>query len=116
MSTGHGQAWRGVPEECLREWYAVFAGSREGLNVSSPCPVCGARTLHRYYQHGKKVEVVADGELYVSRGASWEWCSTCRPYEHATALVPAWWSGELEVELSKLTAEPEALEAALRQA
>jgi hypothetical protein len=48
---------------------------------------------------------------FVARGASWEWCSHCGSYEHATVLVPAWWQSDIAVDERRLTALPDALEA-----
>lgn len=82
------------------------------MNLSLPCPVCEAVTLHRWYQVGEPIEKIARGQRFVAKGGLWEWCSTCRTYSHASALVPDWWSSCLDVNEENLTAEPEAIEQA----
>jgi hypothetical protein len=110
MSSIDTTEWYGVPLNLIEAWNEVFQKSRETLNLSSPCPVCGATTLHRWYQIGRPIDKIVEGQRYVARGGLWEWCSTCRAYEHAQALVPEWWSSSLEVNEADLTAEPEAIE------
>jgi hypothetical protein len=41
--------WRDVPRASYRAWVRTFSRSREGLDLSAACPVCGAFALHRYY-------------------------------------------------------------------
>jgi hypothetical protein len=107
--------WIGVPEEYQEKWSQIYQKSQECLNLSEPCPVCSAVALHRWYQIGKPVERVIEGVKYLADGGLWEWCSSCRSFEHWNSLVPAWWSCELEVDEQQLTALPTALEVA-RQA
>jgi hypothetical protein len=107
------QRWRGIPLDKRKTWSNIFGQSREGINLSASCPVCGAYTLHRYYLKGRPLNRYIDGELFVADGASWEWCSTCHSYEHSHALVPEWWHESLDLGSYQLTAEPEALEQAL---
>ena len=114
MSNTHKHmVWRGVPLSKLDAWTQVFNASREGINLSAPCPVCGARALHRYYQIGRPINRTIGEHRFIAEGASWEWCSICRSYEHGRALVPDWWLPTLVVDEAKLTAEPEILEEAL---
>lgn len=108
-------SWQGVPQEKRNEWYSIFDASHEGINLSIACPVCGTPTLHRYYQVGRPIERCIEGNRFVAVGASWEWCSTCFCYEHATVLVPDWWSERLQINEQDLTAEPEVLEEAVRR-
>lgn len=111
--------WRSVPDAARDAWSQAFAvpggaavGS-VGVDVAMPCPVCGEARLHRYYQRGVPL-AAGVGAAFVARGALWEWCSACRCYEHASALVPAWWRCDLAVDEGELTALPDVLEAALR--
>jgi hypothetical protein len=107
--------WNGVPLERVAAWNEVYSLSQEGVDLSASCPVCGSRTLHRYFLVGKPGVVVRRGRRYVASGAGWEWCSSCRSYVHFSGLVPEWWSSDLRVESSELTAEPEALERAIQR-
>ncbi len=107
--------WRGVPLDKRAMWSRVFAQSREGIDLAAACPICGSPTLHHYYLVGKPLDRVIDAERFVADGARWEWCSTCATYDHSQALVPAWWSDPHLVINGVLTAEPDALERALRQ-
>jgi hypothetical protein len=113
-NSGRAQPWRGVPLELTRAWDEVFRRSREATDLSAPCPVCRAYTLHRWFQVGHPEEIVLEGQRFRARGGLWEWCSSCRSYEHASAFVPEWWASDLDVDETKLTAEPGAIEAALR--
>lgn len=111
-----GIDWRGVPLKHIEAWQRTFADSREGVNVTAPCPVCGSRALHRYFQVGEPIDSMVSGLRFVARGASWEWCSSCGSYEHATVLVPDWWKPvPLLFDEQALTAEPEQLEIGLRR-
>lgn len=105
--------WHDVPLEYRAAWHTVFNASHEGLNLSAPCPVCGFPALHRWFQVGGAKERVVDSQHFIARGASTEWCSHCRSFEHATALVPDWWSSDLVVDLGRFTGDPEAIEAAM---
>jgi hypothetical protein len=107
-------SWKGVPLEKLEQWTAIFNASQEGVNLAAPCPVCGSPTLHRYYQVGRPTNRIIAGQRFVAEGASWEWCSTCRSYEHGRSLVPEWWSADIVVVSGKLTAEPEELQKAVQ--
>ena len=106
--------WKGVPLESLQAWDEVFNSTQETLNLSSPCPVCGMRTLHRWYQIHIPEERIVQGKHFIARGGLWQWCSSCRSYLHASAFVPDWWKSDLRVDETKLTSEPEMLEQALQ--
>ena len=49
-----------MPEACWAKWTEIYQQSQECLNLSSPCLVCGAVKLHRWYQIGKPVERVIE--------------------------------------------------------
>ncbi len=102
--------WAGVPAHAIAAWNAAFAASPGGIDVPGACPVCGSQALHRYFQIGKQLFGVSG---FFARGASWEWCGSCHTYEHASALVPVWWTASLDVDESLLTAIPDALDVAL---
>ncbi len=101
--------WQSVPDASREGWRKAFAVPRAGVDVRGPCPVCGADALHRYYQVGAPLPATAEG-TFVARGALWEWCSSCRSYEHASALVPSWWQSDVAVDERGLTALPDVLE------
>ncbi len=111
---GQNAGWKGIPLEYASAWRRIFNFNREGLDLSDPCPICGNRTLHLFYQILRPVDKTIGGNLFVAEGGLWEWCGTCRHYEHLSALVPEWWSCDLAIDISKLTAEPEAIEQAIR--
>lgn len=116
MTASTGQfPWHDVPPEYEREWVQIFYTSLEGLDLASPCPVCGACTLHRWYWPGERVDKLIDGRHYVARGSEWEWCSTCYSYVHYSAYVPAWWSCDMEIDPSVLGHAPEAIERARQE-
>lgn len=112
MSPINNTKWKGVPLHLIECWNKTFQGTRETLNISAPCPVCGASTLHRWYQVGEPIDRIVQGQRFVAKGGLWEWCSTCHAYSHASAFVPDWWECHLEVNITALTAEPEEIERA----
>jgi hypothetical protein len=52
---------------------------------------------------------------FVGRGSTWEWCTFCQAFEHASCLVPSWWQPIPGVTEHELTAVPQQLESQLRQ-
>ena len=107
--------WQDVPLELHSIWNHIFSLSKEGINLSTPCPVCECKTLHEYYQAIKPLDRVILGQRFVAHGALWTWCSSCHSYEHFSAFVPEWWHDTLPVDETKLTHQPEALEEALNR-
>jgi hypothetical protein len=109
------QTWVGVPPEAVDVWRKVFntASVSQAMNLTASCPVCGASTLHRYYSLQKEAPRQLRGVSYRGPGSYWEWCSTCRCFEHMYGYVPVWWSvPPLDVDHSLLTPVPDLLEAA----
>lgn len=104
--------WAGVPGKHQTEWQLIFEESRESLDLSAPCPICGVAALHRWYQIGEPIDRVIEGRKFVATGGLWEWCSNCHSFEHYSGLVPDWWSCDLEVDVKELTAIPIAIEEA----
>lgn len=107
-----GIKWTDVPDEYQVKWQQTYQGSQESLNLSTPCPICNAVTLHRWYQIGKPTARVIEGRKFVAAGGLWEWCSSCHSFEHYSGLVPDWWSCDLDVDVKNLTALPVAIEQA----
>jgi DNA gyrase/topoisomerase IV subunit B len=110
-------SWVGVPYEYQAEWQRIYQNSRESLDLSEACPVCGTVSLHHWYQVGKAIDKAInkiDGVEFVAKGGLWEWCSSCRSFAHYSCLVPSWWSCDLEVDVKKLTSLPTAIEDALQ--
>lgn len=105
--------WRGVPVSFVAAWQDAFQTASAGHSVDAACPVCGKPGLHRYYSEGPLLQSSMPG--FVSRGGLWEWCSFCRTFEHSSVLVPDWWKSDLDVDESRLTVEPEALQRAVEQ-
>jgi len=106
--------WHSPPAESERAWLAIFAASRDLLDLAAPCPVCAAQTLHHWYDLQRPDDKIIDGKHFIGLGGLWEWCSRCGSYQHYSALVPDWWVCELEVPHGELTALPTAIEAARR--
>jgi hypothetical protein len=105
--------WESVPLEHHAAWNAIFQSSHEVLHLSASCPVCSVESLYRWYQIGNPIDLVIEGSRYIARGGLWEWCRNCHSYQHYFALVPDWWSCDLDVDLKQLTALPTAIEAAI---
>jgi len=106
--------WKGVPENCTNAWKEAFDVPSEGYFVPGYCPVCGAETLRRYYYPGCTQAHEVPGMLLPKPGSSWEWCSSCRSYEHAQALVPGYWcAATLNLDHYILTPVPEVLDQAI---
>lgn len=114
MPSKADDSWTGVPYEYLAEWQRVYQASQESSNLSLPCPICGAVALHRWYQIGNPIDRVIEGRRFIATGALWEWCSSCRHFEHYSCLVPDWWSCNLEVDVKNLTAFPTAIEETMK--
>jgi hypothetical protein len=104
--------WHGVPDLNRSAWREAFATASASVRLPHPCPVCGAMELHRYYGNATVTTEVRPG--FVGKGASWEWCSSCRTYEHASGLVPTWWVQLPVPDERCLRAEPEELERQLK--
>jgi len=103
-------SWHDVPVEYSEAWRVVFRISQEGLDLTKPCPVCGAQELHRWYLPWYPEEKIVQGQHFVARGSQWQWCAHCCSFEHSSGLVPDWWSCTMSVDVSKLTAYPDELE------
>lgn len=108
--------WQGVPEEKLPAWRKLFNDAvGGGVDLPNDCPVCGHRMLHRYYHLAKVEPRELRGKLFQGLGSYWEWCSSCRSYEHMHGFVPDWWQEKpLAVNHAELTVTPGILDAALK--
>jgi hypothetical protein len=107
--------WKDIPDEHWSEWSKIFGNSHApSLNLSEPCPVCQAKTLHRWYMVGKSAKPFLSkyGVISHATGALWEWCSTCGSYAHYSARVPDFWSPPIDfhVDTSQLRTLPWMLE------
>ncbi len=108
--------WQGVPTAIIDAWRTLFNATpaTEGMNLSASCPVCGQRTLHRYYALERAAPRELRGAAYQGPGSYWEWCSSCRSFEHMSGYVPAWWQVEpLAIDHARLTAVPDLLDEVL---
>ncbi len=103
--------WHDVPDSAIVRWRTIFDASTEGIDVSGSCPVCGATSLHRYFNLHKKSQQTSMGREWAGPGSEWRWCSQCKSYEHTSGLVPAWWTSPLHVAESELRHDPDAIEA-----
>ena len=107
--------WKEVPAQYESQWAFLFNENRCILHLETPCPICGTRTLRRYYDLNKAEPIVLSGNAFVGRGGLWEWCGTCGHYAHYSAAVPACWKDSLPVETSQLSAVPDEIERVLRE-
>lgn len=104
--------WRGVPLEFSDDWLALFEAEPNVSDLAASCPVCGEPHLHRYYLLDRLAPCELNHRQYAGNGGLWEWCSSCRSYEHYSCLVPIHWTTPYLVDAKMLTAEPEELEVA----
>ena len=107
--------WREVPNEFWEQWNNILKlskSNKDNLDISFSCPVCQTKNLHKWYLAGIPINKIFDGVKYIARGNLWVWCSNCGCCQHYSASVPEWWKNDLEVDLSKLTVSPEAIEEA----
>lgn len=105
--------WREADAESYTAWRRIFNAGWTGSDVPDPCPVCGSRTLHQWYMQDDTDAKVLRGVRYKGRGRLWEWCSTCRTFEHyRDGFVPVWWMEPYHVEPGHLRYDPGPIEAA----
>ncbi|WP_157978441.1 MULTISPECIES: hypothetical protein [Nocardia] len=105
--------WRENGDETYTQWRRRFNASWNSAEVPGSCPVCGSATLHRWYVQEDSDATVLHGVLYKGRGRLWEWCSTCRTFEHLMdGFVPAWWVDPYPVAPESLRYDPGPIEAA----
>jgi hypothetical protein len=105
--------WHDVPIGVITPWTTIFTLSREGVNLSALCPVCGAPSLHRWFQLHRPRRV-KPSDAWLSRGSEWEWCSTCHSYLHTSGRVPSWWEAPFELNDDSLRHDPDPIEEARR--
>lgn len=111
-SANSPRGWHGPPVELMTTWGDVFDRSRTGLDLTEPCPVCGARNLHRWFDLHRRDEKRDHGIEWQGRGSQWQWCSSCLSYLHSSGLVPTWWISDLQVPESELCHDPGPIEVA----
>ncbi|MEV0568454.1 hypothetical protein [Dactylosporangium sp. NPDC050588] len=100
------RSWTTVPDPQMSAWGDVFDASEEGETLSAPCPVCGATTLHRWFDLHRVDPRTVAGRPWQGRGSQWQWCGSCRSYLHSSGLVPMWWRTDIEIDPSVLTHQP----------
>jgi len=66
--------WDGVPVEAHTAWRKIFnaAPPSEQAHLSAPCPICGSKTLRRFYSLMKVKPREIRGEIYTGPGSYWE--------------------------------------------
>jgi hypothetical protein len=107
--------WTQIEQEIAVKWRSIFHKSKIGINVDGDCPICNKATLHRWYLVGRPIEQIIEGNKFVAQGDLWEWCSSCKVFEHYSSLVPDWWKCDLEVNLKELRFTPNVIEGARRK-
>ena len=99
----------------LSAWRQVFAASRDDVDVVETCPVCGRQTLHRWFYLERAMPTRDAVGSWQGRGSEWQWCSSCRSYEHYVGLVPDWWAEPFTIDLEELYEDPGPIEDARLQ-
>ncbi|EPF4820954.1 hypothetical protein [Escherichia albertii] len=110
--------WSGIPTEYTDRWREIYNNVTPGeeMHLSTACPVCGDTELYRYYSLVKTQPCLLGGIMYKGPGSYWEWCGSCRSYEHMSGYVPISWAVELSgIDHSKLTAIPDMIDTAMRK-
>jgi hypothetical protein len=102
--------WQDVPIDLVRTWRGLFDASAEGLDLAADCPVCRSRSLHRWFNLAKAEALIHAGRAWQGSGSQWQWCSTCRSYEHSRSLIPDWWIAPFDIDLAVLAHNPAAIE------
>jgi hypothetical protein len=106
--------WKGVPIDKIQEWQELFNVISINFEVPGRCPVCGEHALRHYYYLDHQQRQNFNRVEYQGRGSVWEWCSKCRTYSHAQALVPKNWVTILpEINHFMLTPIPNLLDDAI---
>lgn len=83
--------WHEVTEANRKQWQNAFAVEPiSTMKLAVPCPICGGQLL-RYYHLAHVQHYQTPTGQYCGRGSLWEWCTDCRSFVHATALVPIGW-------------------------
>lgn len=109
-------SWHETDAEQHGPWRAAFNREPVGPAPAGPCPVCGVPSLHRWYVLDDDDARVLRGARYLGHGRLWEWCATCRTYEHyRDGFVPEWWKAPFAVDPELLRYDPGPVEEA-RQA
>lgn len=105
--------WHDIPEEQYTRWRDIFSASTEGARLAAQCPVCGARTLYRWFNLHRPMRIEEFGRTWSGKGGEWEWCRTCRSYQHTSGLVPDWWHPAVTVTPGSLMHDPGPIDAIL---
>ncbi|MEO3974223.1 hypothetical protein AAFN69_10150 [Streptomyces sp. CAU 1734] len=105
--------WREADTEVHPLWRRTFNQDWTGPDVAAPCPVCGNTGLHRWYLLENARPRKYDGIEFAGRGRLWEWCDSCRTFEHyPDGSVPSWWSAPYGPGIPDPGRTPEAIERA----
>lgn len=118
METGNDllkNPWKGLPREMIAPWQRIFDTELSALKLSSPCPICGQAELYRYYDLNEEDYKEIEGIMFRGWGSLWEWCRSCRHYEHMSSRVPEKWRHTLPVDRSMLRHHPDAIDRALSE-
>ena len=116
MDFGRPGQWRNVTDDFLEQWRGIFDGSTEGVVLSSPCPVCKAAALRRWFDLHRPEPLTSHGVVTTGRGAEWQWCRNCGTFEHLSGRVPAWWSAPFAIDVRLATVRPTLIDDALTTA
>jgi hypothetical protein len=100
--------WHDPPERCRAAFIAAYTALYTHGYSPVTCPCCRAGVLRLYYHTHDQAQRGAGSQR---RGGSWLWCPTCGAYDHASALIPAWWPATIQVPLQHLLHSPEGLDA-----
>lgn len=102
--------WQEVADVHLHQWQRAFGWFPTAFHPTSPCPVCGQRTLFQWYLLHQQDPFVTDERLMLGRGSQWQWCGSCFCYLHCQAMVPYGWVSPFRTQPRELWTAPETLE------
>lgn len=106
--------WHEVTEANRCRWQDAFGGEPAStVELKVPCPICGGQ-LMRYYQLAHVQHYLTSAGEYCGRGSLWEWCSDCRSFVHATALVPISWKDPQLAIVGPIRIDPGPIDDAVR--
>ncbi len=104
------QTWQDVPMEHYRAWMQVFNPHPHQHLLTEACPICGSQTLVQYYHLAglnKRADCPPD---ILGSGSLWQWCFTCRHYQHYSALISRQWVQPFAIPNEAITVDPDGIE------
>jgi hypothetical protein len=100
--------WHSPPESCVAAFTAAYTHLYTHGYTPVVCPCCRTGVLRLYYRTHEPFQ--RQGQR-LRRGGSWLWCPDCKAYDHASALIPAWWPDTARISVHQLFHAPVGLDA-----